>query len=65
MGLFCKGSSENENSEYLESELNDSEIPFEAITKVQVPVRKPITKNQYQAWNSIWPLVFHESMDEK
>lgn len=55
----------NEDPETLKVKLDDSELPHEAITIVQVPVRKPITKNQYQSWNSIWPLVFHESMDEK
>lgn len=49
----------------LTTELRNHEIPFIEIISTTVPIRKPITKKQYQSWNAIWPLVFHESMNEK
>lgn len=62
--LVCKFSSIEDSTE-LRSKLESLEIPFEDILIANVPIRRPITKKQYEAWNAIWPLVFHESMDEK
>ncbi len=36
-----------------------------SLEEVQVPVRYPVTKEQYAKWNSIWPLAFHESTYER
>lgn len=49
----------------IQGKLEYHSISFVEILSVHVPVRQPITKKQYEAWNLIWPLVFHESMDEK
>ena len=62
--LVCKYA-EIEDPNELRSKLESLEIPFEDILVVNVPIRRPITKKQYETWNAIWPLVFHESMDEK
>lgn len=64
--LVCKSSNSiNDKNNELRSRLNIFEIPFEEILIVNVPIRRPVTKKQYETWNAIWPLVFHESMDEK
>ena len=63
--LICNYSEYENDSLALEKRLNDHQIPFESISTVSVPIRNPTTKKQYENWNLIWPLVFHESMDEK
>ena len=49
----------------IKSNLSTSSVPYAHLFMVSVPVRRPITKKQYETWNLIWPLVFHESMEEK
>lgn len=49
----------------LEKNLTEATLPFTSIEEVQVPIRYPITKQQYEKWNLLWPLVFHESTYER
>ena len=65
MALVCKIDEIKSDFGTIERTLKENDVPFESLCEVQVPSRHPITKKQYETWNSIWPLVFHESMDEK
>lgn len=56
---------EDKNKEVLISKLTDNKVIFEEISLVSVPLRIPVSRPQYEKWNNIWPLVFHESMNEK
>lgn len=64
LALFRKKTAEDNDLD-LFSNLDQHSIPYEDISIVSVPSRNPITRKQYEAWNIIWPVVFHESMTEK
>jgi hypothetical protein len=49
----------------LEKELKGWPIPDASVEEVQVPIKHPITKEQYVKWNFHWPLAFHESTYER
>ena len=65
MALVCKMNGNADDSSAIERALNEKCIPYDSICEVRVPSRHPLTRKQYETWNSVWPLVFHESMDEK
>ena len=65
LALLCKNKEQTNSSDSYLTELAQDLIPYQESFLVRVPSRRPITRKQYEAWNLIWPVVFHESMDEK
>lgn len=56
---------DDSQSDILKQKLEELSLPVDNLEVVQVPTRHPITKAQYEKWNAIWPLNFHESTYER
>jgi tRNA(Arg) A34 adenosine deaminase TadA len=49
----------------IEDTLAGFPVPYEAAERISVPRSGPKSKDQFAAYNRIWPVVFHQSMDKK